>query len=347
MALQLHDRHRYVQFLFGENILLLSNETIKSYLPNLWRLRKHYLTTRNHIHLEDLISGKDENARVALTIILNALKGSETQYGVASELKLQLDDARDNHAADSRDPEWATCTTFCNVARLLRPQSALGRHPLMAYAMAEWFTILAAESVLRADTLFSYLLALDRLGADMTDPLHAFLRNIDVYPCELRKWTLKRVFRPKTLKKMNSLLMDRWQKEGSVVAAAKKKKNCIVAGGDLHLEEIIERYYRDPDSVTVDLGHRRYDHPEGEYLALTTDDDLVCDCERKHHSCLEHSYLEPQPCPFEPCWQHHQPQILPPLPPSSRYLGPPIAPTFDTRPPLQRFHTSPVKMLMH
>ncbi|KAL8718290.1 MAG: hypothetical protein Q9225_004553 [Loekoesia sp. 1 TL-2023] len=308
---------------------------------------------RGLFNLERLVTGTGNNGLIAINIILDALKESETQCGVATELKTQLDVARDSYAADKADPERAMCSIFCNVAEFLDPRYALGRQKGMAYAMSEWFTILAAENVIHPEILFKYVLALDKLRADMTDPLHAFLRYVDVHPSNIQDWAAWRVFRPRTLKKMKALSKGCHRKEGPAAG------NHLYTGRDLHWKDIKDQWRHDPDSIIVDLGpkrHREYQHYEDDDDYSTFDDidydNRVCPCgpmRCNHHSCLPHQpLLGPHPWippPYGPQWQH--PVLMaPPRLPSPMPMGHGIPAPIATRPQIRRIQTAPRLMQM-
>lgn len=260
-------RHRarpfeWIEISVGRETISLPNEIIKTYMPNLWRHKSGRLMARGNIDLERLVQGKTKNVRLALSIILKAIEASKTGHGVASELKLQLDDARDNLAMNHMDPERAMCTTFCNVVKLLEPDLALGRNDEMAYAASEWFTTFAAETSLHPRTVLQCVRVLDRLRTDITGPVLALLR-CGVRQSHLHGWARRRFFRQSTLKKMRSLMRTR-PREGLLVPS-----HGLIRGGDLDPEEVCYLLQHDPDAITIDLDrlNRLYD---GGY---TTDSD--------------------------------------------------------------------------
>ncbi|KAL9011454.1 MAG: hypothetical protein Q9173_003699 [Seirophora scorigena] len=189
MALQRRARgYLIIEIPIGGEIIQLPNQIIKAYLPDLWRRHKRRATRTGVLRLRRFGVQDDQQARIALLIVLHALEASATESGVASELKVQLDLARDRYTLKKADPEFAMCTIFWNVATLLRPRKGLGRHPEMAYAMSGWFTDLAAEGHVHERTLVQYVLALDHLQAEMTAPLLSLLRRVDVRLSAFRKW---------------------------------------------------------------------------------------------------------------------------------------------------------------
>lgn len=301
MALQHHARpFQSTRIPIGADTISLPNEIIKSYLPNLWRFKGRRALARGHLNLERLVFGEGDSARIALSIILIALEASKTDRGVASELKIQLDDARDKYTLNRPDPERAMCRIFCNVVELLDPRSALGRHQEMAYAMSGWFTDLAAEGIMHSHTLFSYVQALGLLEADMTAPLLCFLRRIDVRSCDLRYWTRDRVFRQKTIRKMRFLLKSH-PGEASLVP-----RDGLISGGDLRAKEIIKQWRRDPGSITIDLRPQRQGRLDDDGYATYSDSDLD-----DHFYIDGHLPFDHCSAPFDPVLCGHFPPGLP------------------------------------
>ncbi|KAI4127515.1 MAG: hypothetical protein LQ338_003173 [Usnochroma carphineum] len=348
MALQHHVHpHRSIEFPVGGDVIRLPNEIIKSYLPNLWRHQGRRARTRGYLKLESLVVGKGKNARIALSIILRALKASETQHGVASELKHQLDAARDNYTLNQHDPERAMCSIFCNVARLLRPQSALGRHQEMAYAMSSWFTVLAAEDMLHPSTMFGYIQALDLLHADLTGPLLSFLRHTRISQADLRELTAERLLRPRTLKKFKAMWKDHQKKLRSERQLDVSLEDDVLTGRDFDWKQLKQQYDNDPDSIIIDLRpaqHRDF-HDYDYYDGYTTLSDTDYDDQPYVYGHPRFDqFLDGLP-PANISWggiprQHPWNRQLPSAPfpsPGSMLLGPRTQ--FAARPPMVRANT--------
>ncbi|KAI4145245.1 MAG: hypothetical protein L6R39_003882 [Caloplaca ligustica] len=327
MALQHHVRpYRNVDFPIGGEIIRLPNEIIKSYLPNLWRYQGRRAVSRGCLELEPLVRGRGTNARIALFIILRALKASQTQHGVAKELRMQLNAAGDTYALSAPNPERAMCNIFCNVARLLRPGSALGRHQEMAYAMSDWFTTLAAEYMIGPGTMFRYLQALDVIGADMTAPLHSFLRHMPVSQGKLQELASERLFRPRTLKKFTALLKDHQKKLRSRSPLDLSPEEGVVSGRDLNWKELRQQWESDPDSVMIDLRPTQYRQGH----SYDSDDSYSTYSDTDYDDCLYiHRYppLHRRPALLGPVSLGHQPWGLAQCPRAwNRQL--PVAPDF-------------------
>ncbi|KAL9026680.1 MAG: hypothetical protein Q9196_004693 [Gyalolechia fulgens] len=347
MALRQYARpYQHILFAVGEDLISLSNATIKSYLPNLWRSMGRRAMIEGHIDLESLVIGRGLNTRLALSIILNALKASESETGVSNELKRELDDARATYAAAEPDPEGAMLRIFKSVAILLSPHNALGRHDEMAYAMSEWCTILATEDDMHPATIFDYILVLDLLQADVTGPLHSLLRRSRISPASIRRLDAEGGLRPRTMKKFRELWKDHRKSWGPESRLRASPDSDLIPGHYLSLTELIRRWHQNPESITVDLGpkrrrdHRRYDEDEG----WSAYDDIRCDdptciCEPlgyNHHRRLANGPL------LVPRWQHPAMIAPPPRIPSPMLLGHralPPAP-FAVRPPIRRNQTT-------
>ncbi|KAL8696626.1 MAG: hypothetical protein Q9201_007565 [Fulgogasparrea decipioides] len=267
----------------------LPKETVKSYLPRLWQLHGELASVDGFVDLEPFVAVRNEKTRIALEVILNALEDSEAGHGVATELKMQLDDAQNRYA------EPMMSRIFKAVADLLRQ---FGRHQEMAYAMSEWFTVHAAEEYIPPEIMFRYIVALDRLRADMTAPLHSFLRRVCLSSADLRNPSTRRSLRPKTLKKLRTL----WKDHRKTPQPARYAQGRLIAGGDLDLEEVVQRYHHDPDSILVDPSptkrlrrtHNDFDD-EDVYSRLSDafDDHDICGCGQRQ---LEH-YRFSETCP--------------------------------------------------
>ncbi|KAL9032131.1 MAG: hypothetical protein Q9180_006681 [Flavoplaca navasiana] len=172
-------RHRnswyHTTFPLGNTSIRLPNDIIKSYLPILWRSYGRRALAKGYLDLEGLRIVQGPCCGTALTVLLRALEFSEAGHGVSSELKKQLDRSLTVHANNHRQPpELAMSKIFRNVATLVYKT---GRNKEMAYAMAEWFAVFAAEHRIRTQGLVNYITALDRLGVDMKGPLHTLLRE--------------------------------------------------------------------------------------------------------------------------------------------------------------------------
>ncbi|KAL8733778.1 MAG: hypothetical protein Q9181_003472 [Wetmoreana brouardii] len=255
----------------------LPKEKVKSYLPRLWQLHGELASVEGFLDLGPFFAVRNEKTRIALEVILNALEDSEAGHGVASELKTQLDDARSSYA------EPTMSSIFKAVADSLRQ---FGRHQEMAYAMSEWFTVHAAEEYIPPEIMFRYVVALDRLRADMTAPLHSFLRHVRLSSADLRSPSTRRSLRPKTLKKLRTL----WKDHRKDLQPARHAQGRLIAGGDLDLEEVVRLYRHNPDSILADTGltkhlRRTHDFDEGDlYSSLSDafDDHDICGCAQEH-----------------------------------------------------------------
>ncbi|KAL8960870.1 MAG: hypothetical protein Q9193_002495 [Seirophora villosa] len=349
MALQRRARgYLTIDIPIGGKIIQLPKQIIKAYLPDLWRRNKRRAMRTGLLRIPRFGVEDNHQTRMALLIILHALEASATESGVASELKAQLDLARDSYTLKKVNPEAAMCTIFWNVATLLRPRAGLGRHPEMAYAMSGWFTDLAAEGHVHERTLVRYVLALDHLEAEMTAPLLCLLRRVDVRLSEIRRWNYERLFRPATLKKLENLVKSRPR------LGALGPGNQMVLGGDLNPSEILEQYYRDPDAILVKFGpkrHRRVD--DGYYSYSDSDSYSDLDYDEGLYTTTQPPFspyrpprdpvrLEPRQCGglVVPCERPWNPQ--PPMnlirSPSAMLLGAPG----PVRPGIRRYHTTSV-----
>ncbi|KAL8996402.1 MAG: hypothetical protein Q9188_006577 [Gyalolechia gomerana] len=346
MALQHYARpYQHIEFPVGEDTISLSNATIKSYLPNLWRRNGRRAMTRGHIDLEELVIGKGKNARLALAIILYALKASESEAGVSSELKRRLDHARANCAATEPDPEQATHKIFKSVATLLRPYNALGRHNEMAYAMSEWCTVVVAEDDMHPSTIFQYILALDQLHADVTAPLHSLLRRCPISPAQVRHLAADRLLRQRTMKKFRNLWKDYQKSWGSKSHLRRSLDSDLISGIYLDVEELIQQWEDDPDSITIDLGPKRQrDHHRCEENdGWSAYDDIACDdpvCVCGPSGYNYHRRLANEPL-LVPRWQRPV-MVAPPRIPSPLLLGHRALPPspFAARPLIRRNRTA-------
>ncbi|KAL9016648.1 MAG: hypothetical protein Q9185_006021 [Variospora sp. 1 TL-2023] len=344
MALQRRARpHRIIEIPIGRDVVYLPKEIIRSYLPDLWRRNGRYAMRTGYLELPRFGVRDNQQTRIALFIVLRALEASATDGGVASELRTHLDFARRDCTLGGPNPERAMCRIFCNVATLLRPGHAFGRHTEMAYAMSGWFTDLAAEGELHEDTLLKYVIALDWLQAEMTAPLFCFLKQVDVRLIDLRHWNDDGLFRSTTLKKMKNLVKNRPR------IATLATGGHLVRGGDLHLKEIMDQWKRDPNSIIVEFP------PERSRWA----DDGYSDHSDYSGTDLDEGYYTTTPPPFSPCvplrdpapfrprqcgsllapcergWNPHAPMNLV-RSPSSMLLGAPAV----VRPGLPRYHTT-------
>ncbi|KAI4115721.1 MAG: hypothetical protein LQ345_003741 [Seirophora villosa] len=349
MALQRRARgYLIIEIPIGGEIIQLPKQIIKAYLPDLWRRNKRRAMRTGLLRLPRFGVRDSQQTQLALLIILHALEASATESGVASELKAQLDLARDRYTLKKADPEFSMCIIFWNVATLLQPRLGFGRHQEMAYAMSGWFTDLAAEGHVHERTLVQYVLALDQLEAEMTAPLLCLLRRVDVRLSAIREWSYQRRFRPATLKKMESLVKSRPRMD------ALGPSNQMVLGGDLHLSEILEQYKRDPDAILVNFGPKRHRRVDNGYYSYSDSDSYSdCDYDEGLYTTTQPPFspyrpprdpvrLEPRQCGalLAPCERPWNPQ--PPMnlirSPSAMLLGAPG----PVRPGMRRYHTTSV-----
>ncbi|KAL8782143.1 MAG: hypothetical protein Q9213_005647 [Squamulea squamosa] len=272
---RLKGSHLQIDFPCGDKIITLPTEIIKSYLPRLWQSVGRWAKAEGWLDLEGLSIVQGRHCQKALHVILKALKKSQAGCGVASELKAQLDRVRADNANRAPSPEYTMSKIFSNVAKLVRK---LGPHQEMAYAMTEWFAIFAAERLIHPESMFQYIIALDRLRVNMTGPLHALLQDYhwDAADIQLICESLRRP----TGKRLISLWKD-YKKQDSSRRSALPPGRGLIEGGDICLRDILRQYRRDPDSIIVRVGSRNrklrdwYDSDDG-YL---TDTDTIDDDE--------------------------------------------------------------------
>ena len=256
-----------INFGVGDSLISLSRKIVKSYLPQLWRLLAQIPGFGGFVDLERLVRARTDAAYIALQILLNALRASEQGLGPSSELKDKLSRAIRLHTGHKRSPEPLSSKIFTMLASCLERFS---RHEELTYAMSEWFAIHAAENDLSPATLFAYVVALDHLGADMTAPLNAFMRTGSLSPDALHNLALQRNLRPKTIKQWKRLCRD----QVNELRSARHSPPRLIAGTKIEVEELLEQYRRDPDSIIIDLsspkqlcgahdfyGHRGHLHP--------------------------------------------------------------------------------------
>ncbi|KAL8868599.1 MAG: hypothetical protein Q9174_004883 [Haloplaca sp. 1 TL-2023] len=244
--------HSIIRFDVGESRFSLSRRVVKSYLPHLWRVLARNSGFNRVVDLERLVATRTDASHLALRILLHALKAPEQGLGPSTELKGRLTEViRRLHSGHKRSPEPVSSKVFTKLASHLQ---RLSRHQELTYAMSEWFAIHAAENNLSRATLFAYIIALDHLGADMTAPLNAFMRTGPVSPAKLQILALERQLRPKTIKMWRKLCQDQMKELGSARCLSPQ----LVAGGKVDIEELVEQYRRDPDSIIIDLSNPRH-----------------------------------------------------------------------------------------
>ncbi|KAI4190662.1 MAG: hypothetical protein L6R41_000673 [Letrouitia leprolyta] len=334
----------------GENIVLLSNATIKSYLPNLWRWNGYHAIATGYLNLESYVVGKGKNASLALSIILDALKDSESGVAVSVELKSQLDIVRANDAAIEPNSERAMERIFRNVSQLLRPHKALGRHNEMAYAMSEWCTILVADNDLSFRTIVNYIIDLDILHADVTSLAHCLLRRWPISPANMEDLITGRYFRRATTEKIARLWKDYrkdWVSQGRLLELLDSD---IVPGHLLDLNEIVRQWHHDPRSITVDLRPKRHicHHHFREDDGMLAYDDIihrlpVCTCRNRRYIP---SRLANEPF-LSPYWPH-QAMIAPARTPSPIPIAPRVLPPtpLPIKPRIGRLNTFPGRAMI-
>ncbi|KAL8966524.1 MAG: hypothetical protein Q9183_003337 [Haloplaca sp. 2 TL-2023] len=309
-----------IQFGVADSAIPLSRKVVKSYLPQLWRLLAQSPGWGGFVDLERLVRARTDAAYIALQILLNALRASEQGLGPSSELKEKLTRAIRLHTGHKRSPEPLSSKIFTMLASYLE---RLSRHQELTYAMSEWFAIHAAGNVLSPATLFAYVVALDHLGADMTAPLNAFMRTGSLSSDALHNLALQRKLRPGTIKQWKRLCRDQINE----LRSARHSPPRLLAGGKVDVEELLEQYRRDPDSIIIDLsspkqlggahdfyGHRGHLHPRRRRSL----DDCSCNDYASHDvHCAAYGY---------PSWM-----LDPPLLDERRLI----------RPSMHRFHSLP------
>ena len=348
MALARHRNSSYhTIFPLGNASVILPNDIIKSYLPSLWRCHGRRALAKGYLDLEGLRIVQGPCCRTALTVLLRALEFSEAGHGVSSELKKQLDRSLTVHANNHHQPpELAMSKIFRNVAILVYET---GRNKEMAYAMAEWFAVFAAEHRIRTQGLVNYIKALDRLGADMKGPLHTLLREKRLSSSDVK--FICRKLRPSTRKNLRML----WREQTRLYQprrAILPPREDLIEGGDLSIRDIIRIHQDDPDSIVVRLGPRhripRVDLETDDDCSTDTDtdtsddDDDYCtdpDCRARVHD--PSSFHPFNGLPFVP---YHLNGIAPMMSPP-RHFGSPLMgathPGLMARPPLRRGFSLP------
>ncbi|KAL8802987.1 MAG: hypothetical protein Q9223_006416 [Gallowayella weberi] len=261
MALQ--HQHAFPQithFPFGDRAILVPNEIIKTYLPRLWLEISRRPLSQGYLSLDSLVAGYDESGEIALSIILKALKNSETNNGVASELKRQLNKVLDRDARCAASPEEFMRRVFEMIAVLLCPGGRLGCHPEITYALSEWFDLYSTKNHLHARTLVNYICALDILRAEMTGPLLCLLRQVVITRASLRRLSECTILRRKTLRKLRSLWdnqretnMRQWQLALPPNHNHHSDNSHLISGRYLDLDTVVERFLHDPDSIIMNL----------------------------------------------------------------------------------------------
>ncbi|KAL8725068.1 MAG: hypothetical protein Q9166_007599 [cf. Caloplaca sp. 2 TL-2023] len=261
---------------------------------------------------------------MALSVILKTLKRSETGDGVATELKYELDIAREICASYSASStEQMMSRVFSNIAKLLRPDGPLGCHHEIFYAMSEWFDLLAAEddNDIPPGPMVEYLVALDLLHQDMTGPIHAFCRRLPMRSDILR--ALYGNIRPKTFRKMRLLWKDHHNKHGLIRQSSSEH---LISGRRLFPQELLDQYYADPDSILVNVGPRRrkyarhfdYDNGFSSASDISDDDDDFCRYRQRQLAGYDYS--------FHPAPHGHPYDIIHPLD-RAALLAPPRGPS--------------------
>ncbi|KAL8711876.1 MAG: hypothetical protein Q9220_003820 [cf. Caloplaca sp. 1 TL-2023] len=337
MAVELH-RQR-IELQVGHDSITLPKETIKSYLPRLWRRNGHQALASGYLDLTVLVETRGTAAQTALCVILRALKDLE-ESGVASELKAQLSMIEDRCAS-----ERSVRSIFHWIAKLLHPHGPLGCHREMVYAMSEWFSLHAAENTLEPEHIFAYIVALDWLQADMTGPLHSCLRQLSISPNDARRLSAHGLLRRKTVKKLYQLCQDDWKRNGHKRALVHSSSHRLIEGGDLTIEDIIRQYQKDPDSILINLrsNHRRHPHrlqPKRSLPLMMEDfgvgDRCICAPGGMGHHHM-HNQLALPHSPLLPFG--HPPLLTPPRTPSPLMLMPPVHAQFGHRPVFPRWNT--------
>ncbi|KAL8693241.1 MAG: hypothetical protein Q9218_001914 [Villophora microphyllina] len=287
----------------------LPRATVRLYLRRLWRSQVAFISATGYIDLNVVVIRANAHAGIAMGILFDALADPGTDFGVATKLKSRLD-VEASRYAHTMAPEHIMLRKFTNLARILH---AFSGHQELKYAMSEWFTIYAAETVLSGDTLFEYVLALDDLEVDMTGPLHALLRRTRISPSVWQSIQHSRRLRPKTSRKLFYLVKDQQKKTQS----ARHVEGGLITGGDLRPEDIIEHWLNDPESVLIDLGAPKCHRHESEY-GRRTPSLMIGDI---HDDCRLHPYsddcLHERWCPDRyPVHGPHSPYSTPPRIPS-------------------------------
>ncbi|KAI4260981.1 MAG: hypothetical protein L6R42_003813 [Xanthoria sp. 1 TBL-2021] len=335
--------NQHTKFPVGKTSVTLPNEIIKSYLPALWSLKGRWAQTEGILDLEELGLVRGHSCRTALLVILKALRTSETSFGVANELKRQLDNAADQ-ALRTPSPEHAMSKIFENVAWLIRKT---GQHPEMAYATSEWFSRFAARHELDMESMFSYVIALDQLRATMTGPLRSLLRQEPLTRADIR--IMCRHLRQKSSRELIRL----WNEQNKNVRPRPRRSihpsaERLVPGGALRLRDIERRYREDPDSIIVRLG-RKHRASRNDF---EIDDDYSTDTDTSDDDDDEYcpyAYGFPRvrdPSSFHPLpgLPHAPPRLCGPPPfmvPPGRCIPPLLeAGPLPLRPQFGRFHSS-------
>ncbi|KAL9604146.1 MAG: hypothetical protein Q9219_000734 [cf. Caloplaca sp. 3 TL-2023] len=352
MALQRHaSPSGQIEVLIGNDAIFLSCLTIKSYLPNLWRLHGRKMLAKGYYHPERDLINHGPNISNALLIIFDALEAFQAQSGAATELRLRLNRMKEINRAYEKDPERVTAMTFCNVARLFDPNQAFGHRQEIAFAMSEWFVQLAATENLLPATMLRCISALDHLHADISAPLNAFLKSYSISSVELRELSNTRWVRPKTMRLFRALWREYRGTAGPSgnIAASTRPPNIL--GGDLDIRDIIQQWHRDPDSIKIDLRpkRRRHDAIYDDDSAYSTYDELDysdrdCSCNLApldYHDRLLHPPMLAPPRWLSPL--HEPRRQIPMIMPPSRLPSP--LPSVVERPILRRHQTFPPHML--
>lgn len=327
--------HEHTRFPFDDLSIALPNKIIKSYLPRLWKYTGVRARAEGFLDLEGrgIVQGRYSHA--ALAVILRALKFSEAGRGVSSELKSQLDRALADHA-HSPSFDHVMSRIFNNVAKLV---CKTGHNKEMAYAMADWFQVYAAENYIHPESLFNYIIALDGLQADMTGPLHTLLREESLRSADVQ--IIWKYLRPITRKKLTSLWNDhiRTVKPRRAIRAP---GHGLIEAGDWSWGEIERRYREDPDPIIIRLGRRHralrddFDTDDDYWTdtdASSDDDGDYCPyaygSPRVHDPSSFHPLPGPSHAPPRLCGPPRfmvQPGHCSPLPPmGAAHLGPLVA----------------------
>lgn len=343
MALNHYVRpYQRMKFLVRENIITLSNATIKTYLPNLWRWNCRNVQTRGYIDLESHMMYTGPNTHFALFIVLNALKDSETGAGVSTELKTQLDIARANFAAVQPDPESATERIFRSVARLLNPRSGLGRHNEMAYAMSEWCTNLVADDDMEYRTIFKYIIDLDTVHANVTSLLNCLLPRWPLTPAMVEDLLAGGYFGRATTNRIERALKTHGQGWVPKSRGRVSLGPDTVPGYSLSPKELVGQWHDDLES-TLDLRpkrHMNYNYYDEDDGLLAYDDSRygrrLCMCPYLGYNPMRLTN-EPFPTPRRP---HPLMIAAPPASPIPLGHSALLSPSLAVRPPLSRFRTA-------
>ncbi|KAL8672843.1 MAG: hypothetical protein Q9168_002719 [Polycauliona sp. 1 TL-2023] len=274
LALRGSSWHDTQFLLLGGSTIILPNETIKSYLPKLWRRYRDSAQARGYLDFQKLGYVRGPFTQDAARVVLKALQPSAFGDGVANELQNQLDNVlADRVHLHVELPKHTMSEIFGHVADLIR---MTGRHREMAYAMSEWFTRLAARCEIDALSMFSYIDALDRLGTSMTGPLRALLGQARLTSRDVRFY--RQNLRRRTVRELMELLKDydmdgRRSPRRSMIPAAPG----LIRGGDLSLEELALIHRENPDSILYRVGRGR--RRKASRNNFETDDDYLTDSE--------------------------------------------------------------------